>query len=312
MLKRMQRFIFLGLLLSFSSFSIQARDLHIVVSIPPLAAMIAPLLSEQDQLTVLLDAGSTPHGFQLKPSHLRHLNQADLVVSVGTGADAWLQRALRNTASPSLVAIRQPGLVVLPKREGGVWAKHDHGHGHHHGHKTHQDKVEEKRMDGHVWLNLENARVIMDAVAQQLIELDPARAGEVIARQQEAWASLHARQQVWQQQLAPYQNTPFVVMHDAYQYFEQGFGLSAAGTIHVNPEVAPSVRRMQELRHTMVERNVQCVFKEPQFPEGRLDAVVRGTNVKIGSLDPLGFDGVIRPYEAFYDRLVHDFIACFN
>jgi zinc transport system substrate-binding protein len=310
MLKSLARFIFVGLafaLGSLSTASAQARDLHLVVSIPPLAAMIAPLLGEQDRLSVLLDVGETPHGFQLKPSHLRQLNEADLVVSVGTGVDAWLQRALRNVNSPSFVAMQQPDLLVLSKREGGVWDKHDHSHGHRHSHS--QDPA---RIDGHLWLSLENARLIMDGVAQQLIELDPSRAGEVIARQQQVWASLQARKIVWQAQLAPYKDRPFIVMHDAYQYFEQDFGLNAAGTIHVNPEVPPSVRRMQELRQVMAQRHVACVFKEPQFPEGRLEAVVRGTQVNIGSLDPLGFDGVVRPYEAFYDRLVQDFVACFK
>ena len=310
MLKPMRRFIFVGLLLSLTSLASQARELHLVVSIPPLAAMVMPLLGEEDRLTVLLDQGATPHGFQLKPSHLRQLNQADLVVSVGTGVDAWLQRALRNIDASVLVAMQQPGLVVLPKREGGVWEKHEHAHGHQQ--PQPHAVTDEKRMDGHLWLSLENARLIMDAVAQQLIALDPARAGEVITRQEQAWASLQARQTVWQAQLAPLKNQPFIVMHDAYQYFERDFGLQAAGTIHVNPEVPPSVRRMQALRQTMAERGVKCVFKEPQFPASRIEAVVRGTDVKVGSLDPLGFDGVIRPYEAFYDRLVQDFIACFD
>jgi len=311
MLKRMQRFIFVSLVLSLVSVSVQARDLHIVVSIPPLAAIVMPLLGEQDRLTVLLDAGATPHGFQLKPSHLRELNQADLVVSVGSGGDAWLQRALRNINSPVVVAMQQPGLVVLPKREGGVWEKHDH-HADGHNHKHHAGPNDQKRMDGHVWLSIDNAGVIMDAVAQQLIALDPSRMGEVIARQEQAWASLQARKVMWEAQLAPLQSQPFIVMHDAYQYFERDFGLQAAGTIHVNPEVAPSVRRVQALRQTLTERNVKCVFKEPQFPEARLAAVARGADVNIGSLDPLGFDGEIRPYEAFYDRLVQDFVACFK
>lgn len=308
MLKWMQRFIFVGLVWSLASVSALARDLHVVVSIPPLAAIVMPLLGEQDRLTVLLDSGATPHGFQLKPSHLRDLNQADLVVSVGSGGDAWLQRALRNIDSPVVVAMQQPGLVVLPKREGGVWDKHDHGQGS----KHHAHANDEKRMDGHVWLSIDNAGLIMDAVAQQLIALDPARAGEVITRQEQAWASLQARKTVWQDRLVVLQNQPFIVMHDAYQYFEREFGLQAAGTIHVNPEVAPSVRRIQALRQTLSERNVKCVFKEPQFPQERLTALVRGSDVNIGSLDPLGFDGVIRPYEAFYDRLVQDFVACFK
>ena len=140
----------------------------------------------------------------------------------------------------------------------------------------------------------------------------PIQQGAIAAREQAVLESLSEAHQAWLLKMEPYQNQHFVVMHDAYQYFEQSFGLQALGTIHVNPEVPPSMRAVQELRELIRQQQVQCIFKEPQFPDARLAPVVQGLNVAIGTLDPLGFEAKLQPYEAFYDQLVSDFSACFQ
>jgi zinc transport system substrate-binding protein len=283
----------------------QAQGLQLVVSIPPLAAMVMPLLSEEDRLQVLLTPGASPHGFQLKPSHVAALREADLVVTVGTGADAWMKQALRHYDGAQVTMAELAGLQLLPKRDGGVWAAHGHR-------AAANQPVSEKRMDGHIWLGLDNARALIGAVSGQLQALRPMQAAQIAAREAEVLQTLAVREKAWRAQLQPYQAARFIVMHDAYQYFERYHGLQAAGTIHVNPELPPSAKRIEALRHEIAERQVQCVFKEPQFPEARLVALVRGLEVNIGELDPLGFDGQIQPYALFYDKLVQDFVACFE
>lgn len=294
----------------------QVQALNVVVSIPPLAAMVMPLLDEDDELHVLLSSGASPHGFQLKPSHMRQIQNADIVVSVGTGIDAWLKRALRNYDGTQVVMRQLPGLVLLPKRDGGIWQDSDHdGHAHEHDHGHAEDgakPLEEVRTDGHIWLSYQNARLLIQEFSQQLQALRPIQQGAIVAREQATLASLDEAHQAWLLKIEPYQAQHFVVMHDAYQYFEQSFGLQALGTIHVNPEVPPSMRAVQDLRELIRGQKVKCIFKEPQFPESRLAPVVQGLDVSIGTLDPLGVDGKIQPYEAFYDRLVSDFTACFQ
>lgn len=293
----------------------QALALKVVVSIPPLGAMVMPLLDEDDELHVLLSPGASPHGFQLKPSHMRQIQEADIVVSVGTGIDAWLARALRNYDGTQVVMRQLPGLVLLPKRDGGVWqeSEGDHAHEHDHAHAENDAKpLEETRTDGHIWLSYQNAGLLIQEFSQQFQALQPLQQGAIVAREQATLASLEEAHQAWQLKIEPLQSQHFVVMHDAYQYFEQSFGLQALGTIHVNPEVPPSMRVVQDLRQLIRDRKVTCIFKEPQFPEARLRPVVQGLDVSIGSLDPLGFEGKLQPFEAFYDQLVSDFSACFQ
>ena len=80
----------------------------------------------------------------------------------------------------------------------------------------------------------------------------------------------------------------FIVFHDAYQYFEERFGLKAVGSITVSPEVVPGVKRIKELKTKIKELNALCVFSEPQFKPKLVSTVVEGTKAKTGVLDPLG------------------------
>ena len=290
------------------------QSINIVASIPPLAGLVYPLLDDQDTITVILDVGSSPHGFQLRPSHMRALQQADLMLMVGTPVDAWMQRAAERSDSAKRQLFDPAQSDWLPRRDSGVWdrkhhASHGYG-GHRHGHTHHSGLQAVARIDGHIWLDIERAVNWVADMSLALQQLRPERAAEFQAREEQVVASLIAARQAWSEQLQPYQDKPFVVMHDAYQYFELRFGLRAAGAVYMDPEVAPSVRRIQEIRDTLVAQGVVCVYQEPQFPTDRLRSVLRGMDVGLGQLDPLGADGVLVPYEQFYDRLVKSFIAC--
>jgi zinc transport system substrate-binding protein len=90
--------------------------------------------------------------------------------------------------------------------------------------------------------------------------------------------------------LAPVRERPFVVFHDAYQYFEDRYGLNAVGSITVDPQRAPGAGRLRDIRAELEERDAACVFAEPQFRTALVETVVEGTDAGTGVLDPLGAD----------------------
>ena len=96
----------------------------------------------------------------------------------------------------------------------------------------------------------------------------------------------------------------FVVFHDAYQYFEERFGLKAVGSITVSPEVVPGVKRIKELKTKIRELNAICVFSEPQFKPKLVKTVIEGTQAKTGVLDPLG--ATIQNGPKLYFILIHN------
>ncbi len=305
--------LFGGLLSSASS----AFAVTVTVSIPPLAGMVAPLLGKDDQLNVLLKPGVSPHGFQLRPSHLRTLQNSDLVLFVGGGVDAWIEKPVESMTKPHVKMMALPDLTRLSVREGGLWTKNadrdTHGDGHSHDHDGYSET------DNHIWLSLPNVILMVQAVSKQLQSLLPEQA-HVIQRREQRWLStLRATDQQLMQLLAPVKGQPFLVLHDAFQYFEDHYQLKGVGTIRLNPELPPSLKRIHQLREQIKAGKVRCVFKEPQFSEKRLQAVISGLPIRVGSLDPMGQFVLQRTpqpitdyvlYDAFLKQMANAFVEC--
>lgn len=170
---------------------------------------------------------------------------------------------------------------------------HADAHGHHH-----------EGADPHAWLLPANAQVWLDVIAKELAEHDPDNAAAYRANAEagkqeiaEAVASISA-------QLEPFKAKQFIVFHDAYQYFERGFGLNAAGAISISDATKPSPARIAEIRDVVSERNVACVFSEPQFNQGLVATVLDGTGAGTAVLDPLG--AKLEPGAGFYPALLQD------
>ena len=165
-------------------------------------------------------------------------------------------------------------------------AAHDHDD-HHHDDEAHADHGHGE-FDMHVWLDPQNAAALVHEIARVLSEVDPdnatayeANAAALRDRLGELTTELTA-------ELEPVKDKPFVVFHDAYQYFEARFGLKAAGSITVNPDVMPGAERMREIQTRVRELGATCVFSEPQFEPKLVTVATEGTGAGSGVLDPLG------------------------
>ena len=153
------------------------------------------------------------------------------------------------------------------------------GHHDHHGHSG---------FDVHVWLDPENAKVLVQEIKEALVELDPNNAGKYEANAKNLMLKLDRLISEISVKLASSKGKGFVVFHDAYQYFEERFGMTAVGSITVSPEVVPGASRIRELKDKIVELNAHCVFSEPQFQPKIVFTVAEGTQANTGVLDPLG------------------------
>ena len=174
-------------------------------------------------------------------------------------------------------------------------AKHaeadEHGHDRHakadedHGHDEHREHAEH---DLHIWLDPANARAMAGLIVETMSAVDPANASIYARNGRELASRLDALIKEIGETVAPVRGKPFIVFHDAYQYFEERFGLTAAGAIAVAPERLPGAQRIAEIRARLRETSAVCVFREPQFSSSLVDVVVEGTNTRTGVLDPLG------------------------
>ena len=154
----------------------------------------------------------------------------------------------------------------------------DH-HGHHHG-----------GLDVHVWLDPMNAKRWVHEITHELEEADPANGEKYEANEKRLMARLDALDEELKSKLAPLKGAPYIVFHDAYQYFEKRYGLNAIGSVTISPENKPGAARLVEIRKKVRDTKSICVFSEPQFEPKLVKVVMEGTDAGTGVLDPLGAD----------------------
>ncbi|MGO1120511.1 zinc ABC transporter substrate-binding protein [Rhodovibrionaceae bacterium A322] len=180
-----------------------------------------------------------------------------------------------------------------------------HEEAHHDDHEGHEH--EDGEMDAHLWLDPHNAEVMVMAIAAELSAKDPAHADLYKANARQTVQRIDELTAEVRQQLAPVQDKPFIVFHDAYQYFERRFGLQPIGSVTGNPDVQPGAKRVRELQEKMRDQGVVCIFSEPQFDDRRVSIVSQGTGAKIGQLDPLGAS--FTPGPELYEQVIRQIAA---
>ena len=167
-----------------------------------------------------------------------------------------------------------------------------------HGHDDHDDHAEEKHddhddhghegFDPHVWLDPLNAKAMVHEIEEALSEADPDNAAAYAANAESVMGKLDSLVAEIDAELQPVKDRGYVVFHDAYQYFETRFGVSAVGSITVSPEILPGAERVSELQEKVRSLDATCVFSEPQFEPKLVATVTENTNAGTGVLDPLG------------------------
>ncbi len=284
----------LGLLLLLAPLLARTAELQIVASIKPVHALVAGVMQGVAAPLLLVPGSASPHDYNLRPSDVRAIATADALFWVGPDLETFLVKPLDNARGKlrTVAFLETPGMTVLPLREGGAWEAHAHGADHEHGHEHEHEHAHEHAhaggRDAHIWLDPRNAVVMVERIVAVLGEVDPAHRGDY----QRNGAALVARLQALDQQLAtelaPVQQQPYIVFHDAYQYFERRYGLNAVGSVVLNPEQRPGAKRVAAIQARIRDLKVRCVFSEPQFQPALVETVIAGSGARTGVLDPLG------------------------
>ncbi|WP_319783410.1 zinc ABC transporter substrate-binding protein ZnuA [Oceanisphaera sp. IT1-181] len=315
--------LFVSLLLSS-----QARAVEVLTSIKPLQLIASAITQGGSAPQLLLPPGSSPHDYALRPSDVRKVKKADLVLWVGPELEVFLTRLLEDQTN---------SLALLPELNANALnAEHDSDHGHkdahhhedaHHSHEIsdahNTDKIvvanpdeaeshDHSGQDAHIWLDPHQANNIAALLAARLIELDP----DSIDRYQENLATFQARLKKADQkiaaQLAPVKGIGYFVFHDAYGHWERHYQLSSLGHFTVNPARAPGAKTVASIHQALKQSQAVCVFAEPQFQPAVVNAVLRNTQARSGILDPLATDITPSPdsYFVFMQQLADAMTGC--
>lgn len=292
--------------------TLHAAPPQVVTDIAPVHGLVADVMGTLGAPKMLVQPGTSPHGYSMRPSEAAALEQADIVIWIGERLAPWLEEATEALApnAVSLELLHLPGTTVHEFREGAIFEEHDHeDHAEEkadeHEEHAHEDHAEEKEhahdehghedharegIDPHVWLDPVNGQLWLDVIATALSDADPENAAVYRANADAAREKLDQLIHRLEDDLAPARGKPFVVFHDAYHAFEARFDIEAAGALRASDATDPGAARVAEVRKLIEHENIACVFTEPQFPDRKVTALLEGTSAKIGKLDPLGRD----------------------
>lgn len=287
-----------------TNISLAAEREGVVVSIKPLHSIVSAVMQGVAEPKLIVQGAGSEHVYSLKPSDAEAIEHAKVIFWAGPSMETFLDKPIDTLGEGAkVVALGDAdGLTRLKFREGGPFEAHDHGHeGHDHGHddKKHDHAAEASEAghdhdhghgeyDLHFWLDPQNGKVLATDIAKTLGASDPEHAAQYEKNARDYGEKIDALTRGIASELEPVKDKPFIVFHDAYQYFENRFGVKAAGSIMVSPEKAPGAARIKEIHDKIKSLGATCVFSEPQFEPKLVKTVIDGTEARTGILDPLG------------------------
>lgn len=275
---------------------VQAGAPDVVTDIPVIHSLVAQVMGDLGSPGLLLEQGADAHDFQLRPSQIRALTGADLVIWTGPEMTPWLDRALGAEAAPQSLSLLHATGTTL-REFGAPSESEDHGHddtddGHGHG-----------ALDPHAWLDPDNAALWIGLITDALVAQDPGNAVAYRANASLAQMRIATLDQMLGEKLAATAAAPIVVAHDAYGYFADHFGLTIAASLAEGDAAAPGAAHLSEIRALLEGGGAACIFPEVARDPTPVLSLAEGTDARVGAaLDPEG--RAIEPGPMLYGQLI--------
>ena len=309
----------------------------VAVDIAPVHSLVSKVMNGLGKPNLIIPSEASPHEYQLKPSDAKAIQESKVIFWIGEDLTPWLEKSLETLPKDASITtlLEVDGIELLDFRESALFEAHDHSdhddhddhddqdhwkhkkkddHDDHddHDHEKHKKKDDHDDHEGHAhgehdphaWLSPGIAKVWLNVIASKLSERDPSNASTYFSNASSASKDLDALSDEINDILDPIRDEKFVVFHDAYQYFEKHFNISASGAISLGDASDPSPARVKEIKDRVENEDIHCVLAEPQYKVGLVKAVIEGTHANMAVIDPLGVGLEAGP--TLYDKLIRN------
>ncbi len=261
----------LSLLLFFIASNSYARPANVLVSIKPLHSLISHITEGINATELLLKKQQSAHHFQLRPSQKRLINQADIFFYSSDAIESFVPALKNTTENLQFIPLTDIADIVYLTTRSFDSNKH------------HTDDI-----DGHIWLSIKNAQQISRYVTEILSKKYPGYASRYQQNLDALLIKLETLKQENASLLSKTKDVPYLVYHDAYQYFELENKLSAAYFITTSPQHSPGIKRVKELKQLIEDKHIQCIFYEPPNIPALVKTLAENKSVTLSALDPVG------------------------
>jgi zinc transport system substrate-binding protein len=274
----------------------EEKKIKIAVSIKPVHSIVSYITDGVLEPFLLVDSKTSPHNYSLKPSSISKISNADIIIYVSDEFETFLNKPIKNyNYNKSIIQLVEvEDMKLLNNRD--INLKHDLEQATHMHHN----------IDPHIWLSPENSIKIAGATLNSLMDKDPTNGSKYSSNYNEFVKKLNSMDELNNNILGKINDIPFIVFHDAYQYFEEYYGLNNYGTISNLEGSGVGARRIKEIEDIIETSKITCVFSEPQFSDSILNNVFMDEDIKIGTIDPLGYE--IPAGKDAYFRILDDIV----
>ena len=311
------------ILFVFSSINAFATETTGVIStIQPINSLVSAVIGNTGKTISIIPAEQSPHDFKLKPSDVKVLQNGNIIFYVSNHLESSVTKVFKNLPKniKLINLMKESGINHLAIRDNAAWERHDHHGDDHDDHDKHGKKHDdhddhdkhgkkhddhddhEKEDDVHIWLSPDNAIKIVQKVNKVLSLYFPENSQIYNDNTTKFIDKIRNLKIELIKELSPIKNKPYIVFHDAYQYFEKTFELNAVGSIALEGDIASSPKQISFIKDKIIKSKASCVFQEPQFDSKLVKIVLEGTNAKTGTLDPHGVN--ITGNKDFYLQLL--------
>ena len=319
----MTKLISIIILYFFSNFNVFASETKgVITTIKPIESLVNAVIGDTGKTVSLIPPEISPHEFRLKPSDVRILQNSNIVFYISSHLETGIVKMFKNLPKniKTINLMEETGIDHLSIRDNEAWELHDHDdhdkhdaedekHDDHDKHDAKDEKHDDHdkhdaKDDIHIWLDPDNAIKIVRKINKELSLFFPKNAMTYNDNSSKFINELESLKIELKKELLPIKDKPYIVFHDAYQYFERAFELNAIGSIALENDVASSPKQISFIKDKILKSQATCVFQEPQFDSKLVKTVVEGTKVRIGTLDPIGVN--ILEKENFYLQLLRN------
>jgi zinc transport system substrate-binding protein len=285
------KFLLLLVLMFSASFSVfanpqkassESSDLNIIVTVKPLQLIAKAVLGSLGTPELLIPPGTSPHDFQLKPSQVKKLSSAKLLIWVGPELESYLQPIIAKTGISNIALLGE---------------------------------AENRTTDPHLWLSPKAADDIAQKIGQRIIQMHPEYQSTIkkniaLFKKQTFKTVEEISLGLKAQALKP----SIITFHNAYAYFTDYFNIPVKDIVTLSPERLPGARHLANIHMLLKKTPHGCLLVEPEFHPPYIKNLIADTQTRVYEIDPLATNIAVTPsgYSAFLKQVYHSFLKCYR
>ncbi|MDT8318727.1 MAG: zinc ABC transporter substrate-binding protein [bacterium] len=257
----------------------ERQQLNVLTSFLPIYIFTKNVIGERKgvELTSLLPDNVGPHDYQMRPSDMRKVADADLIIINGLGLESFAEKILAEGRKKGIVFESAKGLPLLGAS--GEEEGDDHGHEGHHDHGG--------EFNPHIWVSPRLAAMQVQNIIEILAQADPDGTLEYRRNGAAYVEKLNALQTEMKKGLTNLAGRKIITVHSAFDYLARDLDLDLVGVVYHMPGEEPSASQISGLSRLIQKEGIKAIFSEPQFSDKMARLLAKETGAAVYMLDPI-------------------------